>query len=188
MDMRFVLFFALAIIFSGTLKAQNSFPQNNFGSRQFNAVADSVKLNNFVPEKKWVFSRSIGLSSGTLFFNGGNATYLAAPIGVQLNRRLSNNWYAFAGLSISPVYVNFNNSFLKGQSNKFFQANNGFAANSFNVNPRATMGLMYVNDQKTFSISGSINIDRSNYSYAPLNQFGAFGQGNFNSSRAFGRQ
>lgn len=186
--MRLILYVALAITFLGTAKAQNILGVNNFGNQKSQYHLDSVKANKLFPEKKWFISKSIGFSSGMVFFNGGNASVFAAPIGLQLNRRLSNNWYAFAGLAITPAYVNFNNNFLKAPLNKFGQGNNGSAFNNFSINPRATMGLMYTNDQKTFSISGSISIDKSNYSYTPLNQFGNFIPGNFNSSRAFGRQ
>lgn len=185
--MRLVLFVAFAVIFSGTLRAQNSLMENNFNTSSTSFFKDSLKNNNLPADKKWFVSKFIGLSSGIGFFKGGNASFFAAPIGLQLNRRLSNNWYAFAGLSITPVYVNFNNSFLNTSSNKFIRSNNGLEANNFSVNPQATMGLMYTNDQKTFSISGSISIDKTNYSYAPLNQFGNLRSANFNANPAFGR-
>jgi hypothetical protein len=34
----------------------------------------------------------------------------------------------------------------------------------------ASLGLMYINDQKTFSISGSIGVERSSYQFMPFNQ------------------
>ena len=39
------------------------------------------------------------------------------------------------------------------------------------VSSRADIGLMYVNDAKTFSISGSIGIERDNYPAFQYNQF-----------------
>lgn len=185
--MRLILFVVLAITFLGTAKAQNISEVNNFGNQKSQYHVDSVNANKIFPEKKWFISKSMGFSSGMLFYNGGNASIFAAPISLQLNRRLSNNWYAFAGLAITPAYVNFNNNFIKAPINKFGQGFNNSPSNNFSINPRATMGLMYTNDQKTFSISGSISIEKSNYSYAPLNQFGTFSPGNFNSSNAFGR-
>jgi hypothetical protein len=41
-------------------------------------------------------------------------------------------------------------------------------ANNFDINPAVYMGLMYTNDERTFSISGSIGVSRSSYNgYSP---------------------
>ncbi|MFT3703425.1 MAG: hypothetical protein QM802_13700 [Agriterribacter sp.] len=42
--------------------------------------------------------------------------------------------------------------------------------NSFGIYPRAELGLMYINDEKTFSISGSISVQRGGYSAFPYQQ------------------
>ena len=47
-------------------------------------------------------------------------------------------------------------------------------ASNFGIYPAAQMGLMYINDERTFSISGSIGVSRSSYYnrspfYAPDN-------------------
>jgi hypothetical protein len=112
---------------------------------------------------KWQVSRFMGVSANMGFFNGGNATVLSVPIGVQLSRRLSNNWYAFAGVVAAPTYTNFNHSFLHTNSSKTFQRNGMFPSGRFDLNTRAEAGLMYINNQKTFSISGSIGIERNSY-------------------------
>jgi hypothetical protein len=120
-------------------------------------------------DKKWFFSTYGGISTGLSFFNGGNAIIVAAPLGLQLNRRLNNNMYAFTGLSIAPAYVNFNRSFLSSDVNKFYPGSS--FSNSFGMYSRAELGLMYVNDARTFSISGSIGVQRSSnplFNYQPL--------------------
>ncbi|MFT3822564.1 MAG: hypothetical protein QM731_01540 [Chitinophagaceae bacterium] len=128
---------------------------------QFNQQPDSSQLH-----KKWFTSRYIGLSSGFIAFNGGSGTFLSAPVGVQLNRRLTNNLYAFAGLSVTPAFLQFNNAFLRSDANK----SNGFTNfNNFSTYSSAQMGLMYINDDRTFSISGSIGVSRSTYNgYSPF--------------------
>jgi hypothetical protein len=50
--------------------------------------------------------------------------------------------------------------------NKSFSPNS-FSSNSFQVNPSASVGLMYVNDAKTFSISGGFSIERNSYQFVP---------------------
>jgi hypothetical protein len=117
--------------------------------------------------KKWSLQTYSGISTGFGFFNGGSTTIVAAPVGLQLNRRLNNHFYAFAGLSVAPAYINFNRSFLSSEINKFYPGKGYFNANSFGVYSRAEMGLMYINDAKTFSISGSISVQRGSYPILP---------------------
>jgi hypothetical protein len=56
-------------------------------------------------------SKYTGISTSFSFFKGGNATIVSAPLGLQLNRRLNNNLFAFAGVSAAPSYVNFRSSY-----------------------------------------------------------------------------
>jgi hypothetical protein len=87
-----------------------------------------------------------------------------------LNRRLNNNWYAFATVTVAPSYVSINPSYLTGFSKNF--NNRSFKQNSFGLYPATSLGLMYVNDAKTFSISGSISAEKNVYPmfpYYPVN-------------------
>ena len=118
-------------------------------------------------DKKWSLSTYSGLSTSFNFFNGGSAMVVAAPLSLQLNRRLNNNLYAFAGVSAAPAYINFNRSFLSSDVNKLNPNNSFLKSNSFGVSTRAEMGLMYINDARTFSISGSIGVERSSYPLFP---------------------
>lgn len=175
-------------ILSAPVKAQNISSLSNFNNHHQIVGVDSIDQNNLLSNKKWTINKFIGINNSMSFFRGGNASIFSVPIGLQINRRLSNNWYAFAAIAATPGYINFNNTFLSGSANKFSQSNNRFQSNSFNVNPSATLGLMYTNDQKTFSISGSINIERNNYFFAPSNQLGATRPSSFNQSKVFGMQ
>jgi hypothetical protein len=119
---------------------------------------------NGVSNKKWFFSRYSELSAGYIFFRGGSANYISVPVGLQLNRRLNSNLYAFAGVSVNPTYFNFNQPIPAG---KGFYTNSMLGANNFGIYPRAELGLMYMNDEKTFSVSGSISVQRGGYTAFP---------------------
>lgn len=134
--------------------------------------ARNINFKDSASGKKWFVSKYSGLSTSFSFFKGGNATVISAPLGLQLNRRLNNNLFAFAGVSVAPSYVSFNSSsFINSGLNKL-NGNNGFNSKSLGLYSRAELGLMYVNDERTFSISGSIGIERSSYAmpgFVPLN-------------------
>ncbi|HEY5369601.1 MAG TPA: hypothetical protein VIJ75_11470 [Hanamia sp.] len=122
----------------------------------FNHSHDSIA------KKKWFVTTYAEMSTGISFFKGGSATYLAAPLGLQLNRRINNNLYAFANVSIVPSFTTFNGNFGSNSFNKGF-GNSPYMTNSFDIHPAASLGLMYVNDARTFSISGSVSAERSYY-------------------------
>jgi len=117
--------------------------------------------------QKWHFGLYQGISAGFGFFNGSSATVLSAPVGLQLNRALNNNLYAFAGVSVAPAFFSFNPSYTDPVSNKSYPGYNLSNAYGFGANSRVEVGLMYVNDAKTFSISGSFGIERSSYPVYP---------------------
>ena len=164
------LFLSILLIFSIVVKAQTVLQDTYIGRLQPHLLTDNNSLKDSTGNKKWFVNKYIGLSSGFSFFNGGHATVLSVPIGIQLNRRLTNNWYAFAGVVAAPAYINFNHSFVTGNANKWTQQNTFLQSNRLDLYSRAELGLMYINDQKTFSISGSIGFERSSYPLVPVNQ------------------
>ncbi|HRI19592.1 MAG TPA: hypothetical protein PLA68_01505 [Panacibacter sp.] len=164
--MRTIILIAV-ILFVTAVKAQSILPLNFLDYTNMHAFANNIHSNNSIAKKKWTFSSYSGMSAGFASFKGGNATIVNVPIGLQLNRRLTNNLYAFANVSVAPAYVNFNRSFITADINKINQ-NNGFArGNSFGMYSSASLGLMYINNEKTFSISGSISVERSSYPLLP---------------------
>lgn len=167
-----LLFVSMVFFFSIPVKAQYFLPGGYMNQLHHQSLADNIRLRDSTPEKKWFISKSIGISSSFMFSKGGSANILSVPIGIQINRKLSNNWYAFAGISAAPAYTNFNHSFMSANGNKFSTNNNMFKSNQLNMYSRAEMGLMYMNDQKTFSISGSISVERSSYPLVPVNPIG----------------
>jgi hypothetical protein len=133
------------------------------GSRLGGSYAVNTLLsdsNNL--KKKWSFSKYASISTGFSVFNGGSATMFSAPFGLQLNRRINDNFYAFAGVAAAPTYLSFNRSFGSFDPYKTGTANSRIP-NGFGAAARAEAGLMYINSERTFSISGSIGIERSSY-------------------------
>ncbi|MBZ5859374.1 hypothetical protein [Flavihumibacter profundi] len=167
-----ILLLIFVLVSSISLRAQTQLAPGvmNYTQRDalshFNSFSDSNTVN-----RKWSLYKYGGISTGYSFFNGGNASIVSAPIGIQLNRRLNNNLYAFAGISAAPAYYNFNRSFINSDIYKNNPAASRLSNNGFGMYSRFEAGLMYINDEKTFSISGSIGINRSSYSpYPSYNQ------------------
>ncbi|CAN5520219.1 hypothetical protein BH11BAC3_BH11BAC3_13620 [soil metagenome] len=154
-------------LFISEAKAQTAFPGIYPGYMQRGSFANNLISGDSVSAKKWSFNKFAGLSTSFTFFKGGSATVFAAPIGLQVNRRLTNNLYAFANVAVAPAYVNFNRQFLNTNLNKFGQ-NNSVNSNGLNIYSSASLGLMYINDAKTFSISGSISVEKSSYPSTPF--------------------
>jgi hypothetical protein len=163
------ILFAAILISAVAVKAQTPLSFGAMNGMQpafshFNQVADSNNLH-----KKWFVTKYAGISTGFVAFKGGSGTFLSAPVGLQINRPLTNNVIAFAGVSVAPTFFHFNGgSFYQpgvNKNNYFMNAN----ANNFDINPAVYMGLMYTNDERTFSISGSFGVSRSSYNgYSPF--------------------
>lgn len=152
--MRILLVF-VTLISSLLIEAQS--PKQSF--------RDSSYFLQHTQSRKWFLTSYSSIGVGLNFFNGGTATVVSAPVGVQLNRQLNNNVFAFAGVSVAPTYVNFNRAFLSPGIKT--PAPNGFKSDYFGVYPSVNMGLMYINDARTFSVSGSIGVHRSGYPMFP---------------------
>jgi hypothetical protein len=160
-----IILLAFAVLSFTTIKSQTvlspgfaSYPQGNMFVKSGH-TPDSASI------PKWFLSTYRSISTGVTFFKGGSAYVFAAPLGLQLNRPLSNNLYAFANLSVSPAYISIHPSYLTPFDKNF--SGRSFTQNSFGLYPSASLGLMYVNDAKTFSISGSISAERSTYPLFP---------------------
>ena len=163
--MRILLLFALLFSF-GSAKSQTIGTFGVPGYSQRASFLNTIPVQDSGSNKKWFMSKYTSISTGISFYNGVSATFLAAPMGLQLNRRLNDNLYAYANIAVVPAITRLNSSFLNTSLNKPF-GSNSFYSNSFQVNPSASVGLMYVNDAKTFSISGGFSVERSSYQFVP---------------------
>jgi hypothetical protein len=169
--MRIILVLTIMMVASA-LRAQTVLPGSFMDYTYRGTFAHNIPVRDSLSKSKWSFSKYTGLSASYSFFKGGSASIIAAPIGLQLNRQLTNNVYAFAGVSVAPAFINFNsNTFLTSDFSKANPNNAFLHSNSFGVYSRAEVGLMYVNPERTFSISGSIGVERSSTPafYYPVN-------------------
>ncbi len=167
-----LLFVFVLMMFAAALNAQIYSPYSSFNYLQRPAFASSIHLNDSIPNKKWFVTKYAGVSTSFNFFRGGNATVVAAPLSLQLNRAINNNLYAFANVSIAPEFVSFNNNNFVNSNIKGIQ-NTGYHSNGVGMYSSASIGLTYVNDARTFSISGGISVERSTYPGMPYNQMDA---------------
>lgn len=159
--MRVILFFLVMLSFT-SVWAQTHLSHSGLNNTQRDAFTNyhsGIDSNN--ADKKWLLYKYGGISASYGFFNGGNASIISAPVGLQLNRRINNNLYAFAGIAAAPAYINFNRSFIQADVNKNMQGINRYNTSGFSMYSKFEAGLMYINDAKTFSISGSIGVYNS---------------------------
>ncbi len=154
-------------LFITEAKAQTAIPGMYPGYMQPGSFTNNLHSGDSLSAKKWSINKFSGLSTSFSFFKGGSAAVFAAPIGLQVNHRITDNLYAFATVIVAPAYVNFNRQFLNTNVNKFGQPNS-FKSNGLNVYSSASLGLHYINDAKTFSISGSISVEKSSYPSMPF--------------------
>ena len=130
----------------------------NTTNKNFRDSSNSIERGM---NRKWFFTSYSSVGINFIDYNGGGATVVDAPMGLQLNRRLNNNFYAFAGVSAAPAYINFNRAFISPGIDNKLNSVNGFKQDAFGLYSRADLGLMYINDARTFSISGSVGVERS---------------------------
>ena len=167
--MRIILAIFASISFLSP-KAQTHLPVSHLGYTQYLPFPYSSQLvNSNSLDHKWYFSKYAGLSAGSVFF-AGSTSFLSVPMGLQLSRSLNKNLYAFAGISAAPVFFSFSRFSADPAIYSSYPGNNFPKAYNLGLNSRAEVGLMYINDAKTFSISGSVGIDRNSYPIYPPNR------------------
>jgi hypothetical protein len=153
---------SIAILMSAFMtKAQS-------GPSLFNAPSRATDTTNH--HSKWFVTRYTGISTGFVAFKGGGGSYLSAPMALQLNRQLTNNLFAFGNISATPTLFHSNSIFFAqpATTGKTYGPMRGNNTN-FSIYPAAQIGLMYISNDKTFSISGSVSVSRNNYyGYSPL--------------------
>src|ERR1035438_4716587 len=96
----------LLIVFATFARAQTMLPGGFQSDLNRNVVAPLSNKSGSMSRKEWFISSYGGITTGYTFFRGGSAWVFATPFTLQLNRRLSNNVYAFAGITAAPSFVN----------------------------------------------------------------------------------
>jgi hypothetical protein len=157
------LLLSASLLVSGWCSAQSFFPGSLPYQRWYPGTSPWAQLDsNVAVKKKWSLQPYGGLSAGMLFWKGGNASYLSAPIGLQLTRSLSPRVFAFASVSAAPSLVRFGQ--LAAPKNAGLQGM--YKPYQLGVYSRAELGLGYTNEAHTFQITGSIGIQRNDYPFA----------------------
>ncbi|WP_336513833.1 hypothetical protein [Pollutibacter soli] len=168
------LLFCILLLAATSTRAQRFIPSPIVGYTPIGMGGAQQLMYREIPDKKWFVTSNVGITTGFSTWKGGSAGYVAAPVSLQLNRRLTDNLYAYGAITAAPTYMNFNGAFMGANAGKYQPT--GFMRNgSFNMYSRAEMGLYYINDSKTFSISGSISVEHGGhpmmpYYYAPQNK------------------
>lgn len=106
--------------------------------------------------KKWQLRPFTSVSAGYIFYNGG-ISYVSAPTGLALYRPLNNNWTAYGAATVSPTLFSINHLITNYHGAPYYSGYN------LGLSTGIQGGLIYTNDAKTFSISGSVHIDRTTY-------------------------
>ena len=149
-----LLFTLLALIAFLVPRAQNHLAVPTAGNWGFTPWQPFIPYSMIVdgnPNHNWQMRPYASLSAGYIFWGGG-ISYVSAPVGVLFYRPLNNNFTTFAGASVAPTVFNINRLYA--------QPIPGNNVTGLGVNASVTGGLIYTNDAKTFSISGSISVER----------------------------
>ena len=98
-----LLILALPLFISA--QAQTGFSSGGINDLQPGAFNHYHHLNDSSAlQKKWSVSAWGGIGAGQTFFNGANTVFFPVAAGLQVNRRLNNNLYAFAGVETAPAF------------------------------------------------------------------------------------
>jgi hypothetical protein len=159
--MRFLLSILVLTICLST-RAQLAFPAHGLavGYAPWQPYAPGIVLGNVDPTQKWQLRPYASVEIGYTFFHGGGVSYTSVPAGIALIHPLTNNLAAFAGVAVAPVAFSMS------------QLNTPALSKPYGLGGNAAIqaGLIYTNDAKTFSISGSIQVDRGSYPVYPTNR------------------
>jgi hypothetical protein len=131
------------------------FPGTAWGSTPWQPFVPYSQFVNTGPNHGWQVQPFASASVGYTFLGGG-VSYLSAPVGIIVYRPLNNNFTAFGAATVAPTLFHF--SSLYGPAG--YPGNN---LTGLNVNAGVTGGVIYTNNAKTFSISGSISVERGSY-------------------------
>jgi hypothetical protein len=153
--------FAFFTFFASTAQT-HLFPGTAWGYAPWQPFVPYSQFIPGTPNRSWQVQPFASASMGYTFLRGGGVSYLSAPVGVILFRPLNNNFTAFGAAAIAPTIFHFSSLYATPAG---YPGNN---VTGLNVNASVTGGVIYTNDAKTFSISGSISVERgSNPVYIP---------------------
>jgi hypothetical protein len=150
--------------------AQTHLPVNplgwGYGLGAWQPFMSVPSFDNSLTKSKWQLRPFASMSAGYVFFNGG-ISYLSAPVGIAIYHPLNTNWTAFGAATVAPVIFNVNrlSTLPINDPNHYGYPFSGESGLGLTTGIQG--GLIYTNDAKTFSISGSVQIERSSYPVYP---------------------
>jgi hypothetical protein len=160
--MRILLTLFACFIFFASTAQTHLFPGTAWGYAPWQPFVPYSQFIPGTPNRSWQLQPFTSASVGYTFLGGGGVSYLSAPVGVILFHPLNNNFTAFGAASIAPTIFHFNSLYTTPAGYP------GNGVTGLNVNASVTGGVIYTNEAKTFSISGSISVGRgSNPVYIP---------------------
>lgn len=98
--------------------------------------------------------------SAGYWFLGGGLSYLSAPLGIVVYRPINNNFTGFGAATLTPSVFHFGSLYSSPLAGAAYPGSN---FTGLGLTAGVTGGVIYTNDAKTFSISGSISVERGNY-------------------------
>lgn len=143
-------------------KAQLFLPGHglSLGYTPWQPFMPSIVLGNNEVSRNWELKPYAGLQAGYAFFNGG-VSYLSVPAGIALFHPLNKNFSAFVGISAAPVAFSMSRLYTDPAEMTSYPGN--YSRYGLGLNAGVQAGLIYTNDAKTFSISGSVELERGSY-------------------------
>lgn len=163
--MRTLLTLLLCLAFLAPKAQFQKYTSAAWGYTPFPTFLPYSLIANENPSHTWRLQSFSSVSLGYIFLGGG-ITYVSAPLGLMVSRPLNNNFTAFGAATVAPTAFHFNSMLagpygpLAGPYGPAYRGNN---YSGFGVNAAVTGGVMYTNDAHTFSISGSISVERGSY-------------------------
>jgi hypothetical protein len=168
--MRSIFTILFSLIIYGAF-AQTHLPAGGpgFGFSPWQPVTSLPSFNVDATKNNWQLKPFASLSAGYMYFGGGGVSYLSAPVGVALFRPLNANWTAYGAATVTPAFYNVNNfsTIPAGANYHGYPYQSGYG---MSVTPGIQGGLIYTNDAKTFSISGHLSVEKTNYPVYPMEQ------------------
>ncbi|HEV2354636.1 MAG TPA: hypothetical protein VGR89_10350 [Puia sp.] len=154
--MRTVLTILALSVFLSTQAQTHLLPVSGWGYAPWQPFVPYSAMTAPNPNHTFQLRPFSSVSAG-YWFLGGGVSYLSAPIGLVLYRPVNNNFTAFGTATLAPTVFHvssFYNVPLANPANNF---------TNFGVTAGVSGGLIYTNDARTFSISGSVSVERGSY-------------------------
>jgi len=116
---------------------------------------------------RWQMKPFASVSAGYFFYQGGGASYLSAPVGLALFRPLNAHWTAFAAATVTPVVFPGTRLWPGAITNPASHPYPFAGRDGLGLSTGLQGGLIYTNEDRTFSISGSLHVERNSYRVYP---------------------